>query len=241
MTRCGGLGDGRKCHNDVTGVGSGTVRPRRGVKNFVAGVNGFRVSGVVRGTNTRRKAPCMRKFWTFLLAPALTALLAMTGFVAYGGGDGDTAARRPDTTSSDPAIGSRRETTTTSAAPVVMAPAQAVEDSPDPVSPAIAPTPRPSDGGCDATVVHDAIARSDAVGADLTFEITYLKCAEGYGWARILADYGEGATVFLEGSGADIELLNLGSSVCPLNSGIPASVATELAPPGSHWQGECGL
>ena len=183
----------------------------------------------------------MRKFSTFLLAPALTALLAVTGFVAYGGGDGDTAARRPGTTSSDPAIGSRRETTTTSAAPVDMAQAQPVEDSPDPVRPAIAPTPGPSAGGCDAAALHDAIASSDAVEEDLTFEITYLKCAEGYGWAGILADYGDGATVFFEVSGVDIALLDLGSSVCPLDTGMPARIATQLAPPGSHWQGECGL
>jgi hypothetical protein len=90
-------------------------------------------------------------------------------------------------------------------------------------------------------VVHDAIAGSDAVGEDLTFEITYLKCAESYGWAQIHADFGDSATVFFEGSGTDIALLNLGSAVCPLDSGMPASIATQLAPPGSHWQGECGL
>jgi len=182
----------------------------------------------------------MRKFSMFLLVPALTALLAVTGFVALGG-DGDTAVRRPSTPSSDPATGSRGQSTIVSAPPVAVAPAPPVEASADVVRPAVAPTPGPSGGGCDAAVVHDAIASSDALGADLTFEITYLTCAEGYGWARILVDYGEGATVFLEGSGADIALLDLGSSVCPLDSGIPASVATELAPPGSHWQGECGL
>jgi hypothetical protein len=181
----------------------------------------------------------MRKLSALLLAPALTALLAVTGFVAYRG-DGDTAPRRSSTTSSERAAGPRPETTTTITSEA-MAPAQPVEASAEPLNLATAPTPGPSGGGCDAAVVHDAIAGSDAVGEDLTFEITYLKCAEGYGWARILADFGDSATVFFEGSGPDIALLNLGSSVCPLDSGMPASIATLLAPPGSHWQGECGL
>ncbi|HEY6698477.1 MAG TPA: hypothetical protein VIZ67_09630 [Acidimicrobiales bacterium] len=88
-------------------------------------------------------------------------------------------------------------------------------------------------------MVHDTIASSDAVGPDLTFEITYLNCADGYGWAQIAADFGESATVILEGSGTDITLLNLGSSVCPTDSGMPVSIATQLAPPGSNWLGEC--
>src|SRR5215203_5821800 len=94
---------------------------------------------------------------------------------------------------------------------------------------------------CDAAVVHDAIASSDAVADDMTFEITYLKCAEGYGWAQILADYGDGATVFFEGSGGDVALLDLGTSVCPTAVGMPASIATRLAPPGSAWLEECGV
>jgi hypothetical protein len=184
----------------------------------------------------------MRKFSALLIAPALTALLAVTGFVACRG-DRDTAAQRPSTASSERAAGPRPKTTTTitSTAPEAMAPAQPVEASAEPVSPGTARTPGPSGDSCDAAVAHDVIAGSDAVGEGLTFEITYLECADGYGWARILADYGEGATVFLEGSGADIALLDLGSSVCPLDSGMPASVAAQLAPPGSQWQGECGL
>ena len=51
----------------------------------------------------------------------------------------------------------------------------------------------------------------------------------------IVADYGEGATVLFKGSGADIALLDLGSSVCALGSGMPASTADRLAPPGAHW------
>jgi hypothetical protein len=117
-------------------------------------------------------------------------------------------------------------------------PAEAGDASPNPVSPATAPTPRPSDGACDAAAVHEAILDSDAVAPDLTFELTYLACADGYGWAQITSDAGEGATVLFAGSGADITLLDLGSSLCATDS-IPASTATRLAPPGSNWQGEC--
>ena len=49
---------------------------------------------------------------------------------------------------------------------------------------------------------------------------TYLKYIDDYGWASIAADYGEGATVFFEGSGTDITLLDLGGSVCPMDSGM---------------------
>jgi hypothetical protein len=45
----------------------------------------------------------------------------------------------------------------------------------------------------------------------VTFDVAYLKCADGYGRAKILADFGDGAAVHFEGSGADITLLDLGS------------------------------
>src|SRR5829696_6338852 len=181
----------------------------------------------------------MRKFSALLAAPVLVVFLAVTVFVACEG-DGDTGARRQGPTSSDPSPRSTQQTTSTSAEPDVAAPAEPVDASTDPVSPPAAPTPRPSGDPCDAAVVHDAIASSDAVADDMTFEITYLECAEGYGWAQILADYGDGATVFFEGSGSDIALLDLGSSVCPTAAGMPAGIATQLAPPGSLWLEECG-
>jgi hypothetical protein len=109
------------------------------------------------------------------------------------------------------------------------------------MSPPAAQAPEPSDGGCNAAALRDVIAASDAVEVGVTYEISYLNCGEGYGWARIVADFGDGATVLFKGSGADIALLNLGSSVCALDSGMPASTADRLAPPGSHWLGECGL
>jgi hypothetical protein len=196
--------------------------------------------GFVTDTDTNGgRAHLMRKLLTLSLALALTALLTVTGFVVYGGGGG-TAARQ-GTTSSDPSTGSRRESMSASAEPAAVGTVQSVEASGDPMSLPAAQAPEPSDGGCDAAALRDVIAASDAVGDDVTYEISYLNCGEGYGWAQIVADFGDGATVLFKGSGADIALLNLGSSVCALDSGMPASTADRLAPPGSHWLGECGL
>lgn len=188
----------------------------------------------------------MRRFSALLLAPVLVVLLAVTVLVACGG-DGDSATRGQAPTSSEPSTSSipstrsTQQTTSTRAEPDVVASAEPADASTGPVSPPAAPTPRPSDDACDTAVVHDAIASSDAVADDMTFEITYLECAEGYGWAQILADFGDGATVFFEGSGSDIALLDLGSSVCPTAVGMPAGIATQLAPPGSRWLEECGF
>jgi hypothetical protein len=92
---------------------------------------------------------------------------------------------------------------------------------------------------CDEAAVRDAIVHSDAVAPGLSFEFTYLKCAEGYGWAEISADFGDGATVLFEGSGTDVRLLNLGTAVCATESGIPADVAAQLAPDQRHPLGDC--
>ena len=181
----------------------------------------------------------MRKLSGLLVAPALTVLMAVTILGACGGGR-NTAAPGQGSTSSNRSSHSTGDITSTGAQPEAVVPAEPLDASTDPVSPTSAPTPGPSGGGCDPAVVHDAIAGSEAVGADVTFKVTYLKCIDDYGWASIAADYGEGATVFFEGSGTDITLLDLGSSVCPMDSGMPESVATRLAPPGSHWRGECG-
>jgi hypothetical protein len=196
--------------------------------------------GFVVDTDTNGgRAHHMRKFLTLSLVLALAALLIVTGLVAHRG-DGGTEARE-GTTSSDPPLRSRQETMAMSAEPEAVAPAQPVRASGDPMSPPAAQAPEPSDVGCNAPALRDAIAASDAVEDGVTFEISYLNCGEGYGWAQIVAAFGDGATVLFKGSGADIELLNLGSSVCPLDSGMPASTADRLAPPGSHWLGECSL
>jgi hypothetical protein len=179
----------------------------------------------------------MRKFPAVLLAATLTGLLTVTGFVV----DGATTARPPGTTSVNPSTGAHLETASTESEPEAEAVAQPVKASADPTSPPTASTrPAPSGSGCDPAVVHDTIAGSDAVADGLAFEIPYLKCAEGYGWAVIYTPEDEAATVLIEGSGADISLLDLGSSVCALDSGMPATVAVQLAPPGSHWLDECG-
>jgi hypothetical protein len=180
----------------------------------------------------------MRKLSALSPALALPVLLAATVLIACGGGDDDTTAPRHGSTSSDRSTTSTRETTSTTTEPEAVA-AEPADASPSPGTPPAASTPQPSGGDCDTAVVHDTIASSDAVAPDLTFEITYLNCADGYGWAQIAADIGETATVILEGSGTDITLLNLGSSVCPTDSGMPVSIATQLAPPGSNWLGEC--
>jgi len=182
----------------------------------------------------------MRKLSGLLAAPALTVLMAVTILGACGRG-GNTVPPGQGSRSANRSSHSTGDITSTSAIPEAVAPAEPLAASTDPVSPTSAPTPRSSGGTCDPAVVHDAIAGSDAVGADATFKITYLKCIDDYGWARIAADYGEGATVFFEDSGTDITLLDLGSSVCPMDSGMPETVATRLAPPDSHWRGDCGL
>lgn len=94
-------------------------------------------------------------------------------------------------------------------------------------------------GSCEEAAVRQAIANSDAIAPSLTFEFTHLKCAEGFGWAMISADIGETATVLFKVSGTDVELLNLGTSVCATDAGIPADVAAQLAPPGRPPLGDC--
>lgn len=179
----------------------------------------------------------MRKFLARSLVPVPMVLLAVAAFVACGGDD-DTAGRRQGPASSEASTPSTRPPTSTIAEPEVAAPADPVEASTDRVTPPAAPAPQPPGDACPAADVHDAIA--DAVADGIAFEVTYLRCTEGYGWAQILADFGDGATVFFEGAGGDISLLDLGSSVCPTAVGMPATVAEELAPAGSRWREECG-
>jgi hypothetical protein len=176
----------------------------------------------------------MRKVSALLLAPVPSVLLA-AAVLGTCGGDGDTAAPRRGATSSS----STRESTPATTEPEAAVPAEAAQAARSPVSPLGAPSPRASGDVCDAAAVHDAIASSDAVAPELAFEVTYLECADGYGWAEIAADFGDGATVLLEGSGPDIVLLDLGTAVCPIESGMPASLATRLAPPDSSWLAEC--
>jgi hypothetical protein len=45
--------------------------------------------------------------------------------------------------------------------------------------------------------------------------------------------------VLFKSSGSDAELLNLGSSVCATDAGIPADVAAQLAPDPRYLLGDC--
>ena len=91
---------------------------------------------------------------------------------------------------------------------------------------------------CDEATLRDAISESSAVSPDLVYEVTYLKCAEGYGWAVITAN-GDGAIIFLTISDAGMTLLDLGSGICAPEAGIPADVAAKIAPPGEDPTGGC--
>jgi hypothetical protein len=97
----------------------------------------------------------------------------------------------------------------------------------------------PSAGSCDEAAVREAIADSDAIDPSLRLEVTYLRCAGGFGWATISVEHGDSATVLFKGSGSDVQLLTLGSSVCTTDAGIPADVATQLAPDPRYPLGDC--
>ena len=121
----------------------------------------------------------MRKLSGLFMAPALTVLMAATILGACGGG-GNTATPGQGSTSSNRSSRSTGDITSSGAQPEAVVPAEPLDASTDRLSPTSAPTPGPSGGGCDPAVVHDAIAGSEAVGADLTFKITYLKCIDDY-------------------------------------------------------------
>jgi hypothetical protein len=95
--------------------------------------------------------------------------------------------------------------------------------------------------GCDEAAVRDALDNSGAIAEDLEYEITYLKCAEGFGWAVLdpIPENFDNATALLRVSDTEIEVLDLGTSLCTADSGIPADVAAQIAPPGVNPAGDC--
>jgi hypothetical protein len=95
----------------------------------------------------------------------------------------------------------------------------------------------PAAAECDEAAVRVAIVNSQA--ATASFDFKYLKCAGGFGWALIGAPNLDTATVHLRVSGTAIVVLNLGTSVCTADSGIPADVAAQIAPPGVDPAGDC--
>lgn len=170
----------------------------------------------------------MRKLITNPVARALPALLAVTALVACAGDDTVSTAGTPSTT----------ETTSTTEASATTGTGSSTE-APAATEITTSTVTAPPVGSCDEAAVREAIANADAVASEVSFEFTYLKCAEGFGWAEILADFGDTATVLFAGSGTDVELLNLGTSVCATDSGIPADVAAQLAPDPRHPFGDC--
>jgi hypothetical protein len=176
----------------------------------------------------------MRKLITNPVARALPALLAVTALVACAGDDTVSTTGAPSTTETT-------ETTSTPAASATTGTGSSTEVPAATETTTSTVTPPPPVGSCDEAAVREAIANADAVAAGVSFEFTYLKCAEGFGWAEILADFGDQATVLFAGSGTDVELLNLGTSVCVPDSGIPADVAAQLAPDPRHPFGDCPM
>jgi len=111
---------------------------------------------------------------------------------------------RPSATSSS--------STTTTAAPVAAA----------------APASTPLDGACDLDEALAAVLASDA--AEAGGHIEYLECLDGYGWALYSLLDADTADVHLSITTDGYEVLNLGTSLCPLDSGMPADVAMAIAP-----------
>jgi hypothetical protein len=171
----------------------------------------------------------MRKLIANPVARVLPALLAVTALVACAGDDTVSTTGTPSTPETTETTSTPAASATTGTGSSTQAPA-ATETTTSTVTP-------PPVGSCDEAAVREAIANADAVA--VSYEFTYLKCAEGFGWAEILADFGDQATALFAGSGTDVELLNLGTSVCVPDSGIPADVAAQLAPDPRHPFGDC--
>jgi hypothetical protein len=82
---------------------------------------------------------------------------------------------------------------------------------------------------CDRGEALTAVLASDAAAGG--GHIDYLECLDGFGWALYsLGDDTETAHVLLSITTDGYEVLNLGTSLCPLDSGMPADVALAIAP-----------
>ena len=158
----------------------------------------------------------MRRLRTIPVAWVLPALAALTVLAACGGSDEASTNAAPSTLGTPSTTAPPAPTRTTTGAET---------------------TPR--SGSCDEAAVRAAIASSDAFDPSLSFDFTYLRCAEGFGWATISVEHGDSATVLFKGSGSDVELLTLGSSVCTTDAGIPEDVAAQLAPDPRYPLGDC--
>jgi hypothetical protein len=109
-----------------------------------------------------------------------------------------------------PSAGSSSSTTTTGVPAAAAVPASSAEEP-----------------ACDRDEALAAIGASDA--AEGGGHIDYLECLDGFGWA-LYSLPGETAHVLLSITADGYEVLNLGTSLCPLDSGMPADVAMAIAP-----------
>lgn len=89
-----------------------------------------------------------------------------------------------------------------------------------------APASSPLEATCDRGEALAAVLASDAAGGG--GHIDYLECLDGFGWA--LYSLGETAHVLLSITTDGYQVLDLGTSLCPLDSGMPAHVARAIAP-----------
>lgn len=81
---------------------------------------------------------------------------------------------------------------------------------------------------CDRGKALAAVVASG--GAKTGGHIDYLKCSDGFGWALYnLPNIGRAHVILSIGAGG-YKVLNLGGSLCPLDSGMPADVAMRIAP-----------
>ena len=91
---------------------------------------------------------------------------------------------------------------------------------------AAAPASTPVGATCDRGEALAAVLASDAAGGG--GHIDYLKCRHGFGWA--LYSLGETAHVLLSITNDGYQVLDLGTSLCPLDSGMPVDIALAIAP-----------
>jgi hypothetical protein len=92
-----------------------------------------------------------------------------------------------------------------------------------------APASAPVEAACDRGEALAAVLASDAAGG--AGRIDYLECLDGFGWALYrLGDDMETAHVLLSITTDGYQVLDLGTSLCPLDSGMPADVALAIAP-----------
>ena len=93
----------------------------------------------------------------------------------------------------------------------------------------VAPANTPVEATCDRGEALTAVLASDAAGGG--GHIDYLECLDGFGWALYsLGGVLERAHVLLSITADGYQVLNLGTSLCPLDSGMPADVAIAIAP-----------